>query len=344
MVLGDLGADVIKVERPPAGDETRGWGPPFTADGQSAYFLSVNRNKKSIALELSDDRDRTVLTGLMQDADVVIENFLPGALERLGLDPTAILQRNRSLIWCTFSGFRSEPSRPGYDFVVQAESGWMSITGEREGAPMKVGVALADVIAGKDATIAILAAVAGRAENPLEPERRLIRISLDMSATSSLVNVAQNVLVSGADAKRWGNAHPNLVPYQAFDAADRSLVIAVGSDKQWLACAHTLELEEMASDQELATNAGRVRNRQRVVDAIAARVRQRRAGEWLDKLARVGVPCGLVKTVAEALDGIGASPQTGVPPAIPGTVRFAPPRLDEHGSAIRTMGWRVFQP
>ncbi|MFN2636738.1 MAG: CaiB/BaiF CoA transferase family protein [Gemmatimonadaceae bacterium] len=344
MMLGDLGGDVIKVERPPKGDETRGWGPPFAANGESAYFVSVNRNKKSIGLELSDPRDRAVLLQLMTGADVVIENFLPGALGRVGLDPPLLLRDHPSLIWCTLSGFDQAQERPGYDFVVQAESGWMSITGERDGSPMKVGVALVDVIAGKDAAIAILAALAERAAGVLEVGQRLINIALDSSAKAALVNVAQNVLVAGVDAARWGNAHPNLVPYQLFEALDRPFVIAVGSDRQWRACAEALNLGAMVADQTLASNEGRVHQRERVVDAITRRVRDESADYWIQKLGLVGVPCGLVKSVAEALEGTGASALTGISPSIPGVVRYPPPRFDEHGAAIRSLGWRAFQP
>jgi crotonobetainyl-CoA:carnitine CoA-transferase CaiB-like acyl-CoA transferase len=344
MILGDLGADVIKVERPGSGDETRGWGPPFNADGESAYFLSVNRNKKSIAADLSDAQDRRVIETLVAEADVVLENFVDGSLARLSLDPERLLDENPSLIWCTISGFGPGSMRPGYDFVVQAECGWMAITGERAGQPMKVGVALADVVAGKDAAIAILGAAFERTSGPLARERRRIRISLADSARSSLVNVAQNVLVSGRDAERWGNAHPNLVPYQLFEAADRSFVIAVGSDDQWRACATSLGLTKLAADPALSTNAGRVSHRDAVVSALSARTREMDAEHWIARLAAAGVPCGLVKTVAEALDGAGGSPITGVPPSVPGSVRLPPPRLDEHGDALRALGWRAFQP
>src|SRR6185436_6012064 len=179
---------------------------------------------------------------------------------------------------------------PGYDFVVQAECGWMAITGERDGAPMKVGVALADVIAGKDAAIAILAAVAARAAGGLAANKRRINISLADSARAALVNVAQNVLVSGADAQRWGNAHPNLVPYQLFDAADRPIVIAVGSDGQWRACANALGLEKLADDDTLKTNAGRVANRAKLTGAIATRVAEMGAEHWIGRLEGAGVP------------------------------------------------------
>lgn len=343
MLLGDLGARVIKVERPGGGDETRGWGPPFDANGESAYFLSINRNKKSLAADLGSLADRAVVMGLMGDADVVIDNFLPGSLGRLGFDRDRILNEHPSLIWCTISGYGHHERRPGYDFVTQAECGWMAITGPVGGPPMKVGVALADVIAGKDAAIAILAALAERAGGPLPVDRRRIDISLADSARAALVNVAQNVLVSGADAARWGNAHPNLVPYQLFDAADRPFVIAVGSDEQWQACALALELGELAEDRALATNAGRLANRERVIESISNRVRERPAEQWIQRLTANGIACGLVRTVAEALADTNASPETGLPPSVPGIVRMRPPRLDEHGAELKSLGWRAFQ-
>lgn len=344
MMLGDLGADVIKVERPGMGDETRGWGPPFDADGESAYFLAINRNKKSLAADLSEENDRATVLELIRGADVVLENFLPGSLARLGLDSDQLLEENPALIWCTISGFGPESARPGYDFVVQAECGWMSITGERDGPPMKVGVALADVIAGKDAAVAILATIVERSAGSLAADKRRINISLADCARAALVNVAQNVLVSGSDAMRWGNAHPNLVPYQLFDAADRPVVIAVGSDGQWHACASALGLSDLAADESLATNAGRLANRDRVVASLAQRVREMGAQHWVDRLQSVSVPCGLVRTVAETLEVAEADARTGVRPSVPGSVRMPPPKLDEHGDAIRTMGWRAFPP
>src|SRR5687768_9088931 len=211
MMLGDLGADVLKVERPGGGDETRGWGPPFDDRGESGYFISVNRNKKSLIADLNRPGDIDLLRFLAAEARVVVDNFRPGTLERRGLDPSELLDRHPRLIWCTITGFGPDSPRPGYDFVVQAERGWMSISGVPEGEPMKVGVALADVIAGKDATIAVLAALAARqrSRDPLPVATRRLFVSLAHSATAALVNVAQNSLVSGQEASRWGNAHPN---------------------------------------------------------------------------------------------------------------------------------------
>jgi crotonobetainyl-CoA:carnitine CoA-transferase CaiB-like acyl-CoA transferase len=337
MMLGDMGAHVIKIERPRVGDDTRGWGPPFDARGQSAYYLSVNRNKWSVAADLDDPADQAFIRELAARADVVVDNFLPGALARRGLDPDTLLQEHPQLIWCTISGFGQESSRVGYDFTVQAERGWMAITGERLGEPMKVGVALADVIAGKDAAIAILGALVGRASGP----RRII-ISLAHSAAAALVNVAQNALVSGTDAERWGNAHPNLVPYQLFDTADRPIVVAVGSDAQWTRCAHALQLRDLAADADLATNAGRLTQRARIVETIATRLRERPAADWIERLDQAGVPNGVVKSVLESLREVESSPLTGVSPSVPGRVRYPPPTLDEHGPVVRSSRWEAF--
>lgn len=346
MMLGDLGADVIKIERPGRGDDTRGWGPPFDARGESAYYLSVNRNKKSLVADLRDPGDRILLRDLVAGADVVVDNFLPGTLERHGLTPSGLLAAHPSLLWCTITGFGLDSARPGYDFVVQAERGWMAITGEPEGQPMKIGVALADVLAGRDAAIAILAALAARGRGTLDgaPDRRRLTVSLAASAAAALVNVAQNSLVTGREADRWGNAHANLVPYQLFETADRPIVVAVGSDTQWRACALALELGDLAGDPGLVTNAGRIARRADVVEAIASRLATAGASHWLERLERAGVPAGRVKSVLEVLREVDASPLTGLPPSVPGTVRLPPPRLDEHGTSIRKRGWGAFDP
>lgn len=343
MMLGDLGAHVIKVERPGIGDETRGWGPPFDAEGRAAYYLAVNRNKLSIALDFAAPADRALLRSLVAGADVVVDNFLPGALKRQGIDADALLERHPHLVWCTVTGFGVEDPRPGYDFVVQAEAGWMAITGAVEGEPSKVGVALVDVITGKDAAIAILAAVTAIARGvPLAARQRRLAVALRTSATAALVNVAQNALVSGREPARWGNAHANLVPYELYRAADRPLVIAVGSDAQWQALLGVLELAELAADEALRRNAGRVAQRERVVAAVAACVARRPASHWITALTSAGIPCGLVRSVGEALAEVRASPETGVAPATGGTVRLRPPALDEHGGVIRALGWEAF--
>jgi crotonobetainyl-CoA:carnitine CoA-transferase CaiB-like acyl-CoA transferase len=350
MMLGDLGASVIKVERLGTGDETRHWGsgpenphPALDFHGKlptSAYFLSVNRNKLSLAADLNSGADRDLVLGLIADADVVVDNFLPGMLASRGIDADAIVRESKRLIWCTITGFGAGNPRPGYDFVTQAECGWMAITGEPDGEPMKVGVALADVIAGKDAAIAILAALAARTN--ARANRRLI-ISLVDSARAALVNVAQNALVSGKNPRRWGNAHPNIVPYQLFHAADQPIVIAAGSDANWLACATVLGLEDLYGDPALLTNEGRLANRKQLVARIGEAVKQRPAAYWLERFASAGVPAGVVKSVLQALEDSGASATMGVPSSVGGVSRRPPPRLDEHGTAIRRAGWAVFE-
>lgn len=340
MMLGDLGADVLKVERPQTGDETRGWGPPFDDSHASAYFLSVNRNKRSVAVDLADPAGAHLVRKLAASADVVVDNFLPGALARAGLDPDTLQQEHPHLIWCTISGFGASSARAGYDVVVQAEAGWMSITGEPDGPPMKAGVPLADVIAGKDAAISILAALVARGRT--SAGRRIV-ISLLHSSVAALVNVAQNVMVTGSEARRWGNAHPNLVPYQLFEAADRPMIIAVGSDSQWQGCTRALELPNLGATPHLNTNAGRVTHRAEVVTAIGERLTMRPAAAWRERLEREGVPSGLVCSVREAVEALGnGSTGTGIPPSVPGTVRLPPPALDEHGEAIRRFGWAAF--
>jgi crotonobetainyl-CoA:carnitine CoA-transferase CaiB-like acyl-CoA transferase len=339
MLLGDLGADVIKVERPGDGDETRGWGPPFDSEGRSAYFLSINRNKLALAADFDDKVDHEFLLSLVAEADVVVDNFRPGTLERHGISPTEWCVRRPDLVWCTITGFGADASRPGYDFVTQAECGWMAITGEPDGDPMKIGVALADVLAGKDAAIAILAALLRR-----ERQKRggRIIISLVDSARAALVNVAQNALLTGKDAARWGNAHPNLVPYQLFKASDRPVVIAVGTDAQWVACARSLGLPALAEDPSLAKNPGRLAQRERIVGEFARRIASMPAAHWQTVLDAAGVPNGLVLSVLEALRDTGASALTGVPSSVGGAVRFPPPTLDQHGDRIRELGWGAF--
>jgi crotonobetainyl-CoA:carnitine CoA-transferase CaiB-like acyl-CoA transferase len=344
MLLGDLGADVLKVERPGDGDETRGWGPPFDDRGESAYFLSINRNKLGVAADLDRAADQALLRRLIAEADVVVDNFRRGALARRGLDPATLLAEHPGLVWCTISGFGPDSDRPGYDFVLQAERGWMAVSGEPEGAPLKAPVAVVDVLTGKDAAIAILGALVGRSGRgaPLPAAARHVQVSLAASATAGLVNVAQNAMVSGREPRRWGNAHANLAPYQLFEAADRALVVAVGNDGQWRACAAALELPALASDLRFATNPARLANREALVAALSERLRTRPAAEWLARLDAAGVPAGVVRPVLEALREVDASPLTGVAPSVPGRVRRPPPRLDEHGAEVRAHGWDAF--
>lgn len=340
MMLGDLGADVIKVERPGSGDDSREWGPPFDSRGESAYYLAVNRNKLSVALDLK--QDCALVLRLAAEADVVVENFLPGALERAGISSTALLAQHAKLVWCTITGFGEGSPRPGYDFVAQAEAGWMAVTGDPDGEPMKAGVAFADILTGKDAAIAVLGALARRA--PASAAERHLVISLLDSSRAALINVAQNSLVSGKPARRWGNAHANLVPYQLFHAADRGIVVAVGNDNQWKACAKALGLAALGDDGALALNRDRLEHRTRVVGAMQDAIGKRSAAECLRALEAEGVPCGMVKTVEEAIaDARMASPLTGMPPSAGGKVRFPPPTLDQHGDLIRSAGWGAFR-
>ena len=254
MVLADLGAEVIKVERPGSGDETRSWGPPF-AGGEAAYYLSVNRGKRSCAIDLSQETGRSLALELCAGADAVIENFKVGGAERLGLGYEQVRERNPAVVYCSITGFGShrEP-RPGYDFVAQAESGLMSITGPAEGPPYKAGVALVDVLAGLHAAVAIVAALKGGGGARIE-------VPLLDAALAGLVNVAQNALVTGRAPERHGNAHPNIVPYQDFETASGRIAIAAANDGLFGAMCRVLELEELARDERFATNPGRVENR-----------------------------------------------------------------------------------
>ena len=336
MMLGDLGADVIKIERPGVGDDTRSWGGPTPLD--SPYFRSINRNKRSIAADFDDAVDRDLILGLIADADVVVDNFLPGVLAKRGIDAERLVAKHQKLIWLTVSGFGAGNPRPGYDFVTQAESGWMAITGEPDGEPLKVGVALADIVAGKDSAIAIVAALAGRGK----PIARRLVISLMDSARAALVNVAQNAIDSGTEPKRWGNAHPNIVPYQSFHASDQPIVIAVGSDSQWRAMVKALGLADLAADRSLDRNPGRLAARSRVVARIEEVIRTKPAAHWMEALEGAGVPSGIVKSVLQALEDTSASPVMGMPSPVGGAWRFPPPNLDEHGAAIRAKGWAIF--
>ena len=295
MVLADLGADVVKVERPQGGDETRSWGPPF-AGGEAAYYLSVNRGKRSCAIDLSQPEGAELALELCAGADAVIENFKLGGADRLGVGYEAVRARNPRVVYCSITGFGSEREprgRPGYDFVAQAESGLMSITGAEDGPPYKVGVALVDVLSGLHAASAILACLhggqGGRVEVPL----------LD-SGLAGLVNVAQNALVTGAEPVRYGNAHPNIVPYETFDTASGQLAIAAANDGLFRALCGVLGLD-LAEQERFATNAARVENRAELIPLLSARLRERPAEEWLEALDAAGVPVGKVRTVAEAL-------------------------------------------
>ena len=297
MVLGDLGADVIKVESP-EGDETRGWGPPFAA-GESAYYLCVNRNKRGIIVDFKTEQGRRTLHELIKRSDVLVENFRPGTLDRYSLDYASASAINPRLIYCSVTGFgQTGPLRdkPGYDFMIQAMGGLMSITGEPEGEPMKVGVAVADLFAGQNAVIAILAALQARTRTG--PGQHL-DISLFDSQVSMLANVASNYLISGNLPKRYGNAHANIVPYQAFQGSDTWFVIAVGNDRQFERLCELIGKQEIAQDSRFQLNAERVRNREDLIASLKPILLKKTAKEWLSLLETAGIPCGPINTLDE---------------------------------------------
>ena len=302
MVLADLGADVVKVERPAGGDETRSWGPPF-AGGEAAYYLSVNRGKRSCAIDLSQPEGRDLALELCAGADALIENFKVGGADRLGVGYEAVRERNPRVVYCSITGFGSErepPGRPGYDFVAQAESGLMSITGPADGQPYKVGVALVDVLAGLHAAAGILAGLHGG-------EGARIEVPLLDSGLAGTVNVAQNALVTGTEPGRYGNAHPNIVPYETFETASGQIAIAAANDGLFGALCRVLGLDELAADERFVSNAARVEHRGELIPILAARLRERPAEEWLSELDAAGVPVGKVRTVPEALAAAAAA-------------------------------------
>jgi formyl-CoA transferase len=299
MLLGDLGAEVIKVERPGTGDDTRQWGPPFVA-GESAYYLCCNRNKQSVTVNLKSQAGRDLVARLAEVSDVLVENFLPGTLDGWGLSYTELSQRNPRLVYCSITGFgQTGPRRdePGYDIMIQALSGVMSITGEADGPPMKLGVAISDITAGMFAANAILAALVAR-----EKSGRGDRIDMALfdATLAWLANQGSNYLVAGEVPERRGTAHPSIVPYQAFQAADESLIIAIGNDGQFVKFCNAIGQPDWATDPRFQTNAARVRHRDELVPLIAALFSRRPAVEWLHLFEQAGVPCGPVNTIDRA--------------------------------------------
>ncbi len=299
MVLGDLGADVLKVEHPERGDDTRHWGPPF-AGGESAYFLSVNRNKRSIGIDLKDPDGFERVEKLAAGADVMIENWRRGALEKLGLGYEKLKRANPDLIYCSITGFGPGPDedRPGYDFLVQARGGVMGITGQPGGEPTKVGVAIADIVCGLFASNAILAALHRRS---VTGEGARIEVPLFESTLGWLANRGQEYLTSGEDTGLIGNAHPSIVPYQTFDAEDKPLVVAVGNDTQFANLCKVIGRPELAEDERFATNPDRVANREALISELQREFSERPADEWADELRAAGVPSGPVNTLADVL-------------------------------------------
>lgn len=301
MVLGDLGAEVIKVERPGAGDDTRSWGPPFAPDGSSAYYLSVNRNKRSIALDLADERQRARARDLVRAADVVIENFRAGTMERFGLDYDSSAADNPGLIYCRISGFGNGAGSdlPGYDFLVQALSGLMSITGDPDGPPTKTGVAIVDVLTGLHAAVGVLAAVAER-ERSGRGQR--LEVNLFSSALASLVNQASSFLTAGTVPARMSNQHPSVAPYETLATATGPIVVAVGNDGQFRNLCAALGRPELAADDRWATNAARVRHRAELVRQLEAVLVERSGDDWVEVLRGHEIPCGVVQGISGAFE------------------------------------------
>ena len=349
MTLGDLGAEVWKIENPVEGDETRTWTPP-AYHGTSTYYLSANRNKASLALDFKTEAGQAILRDLAQRADVVVENYLTGALAKYGLDYATLSALNPRLIYCSISGYgRTGPmaARAGYDFLIQAESGLMAITGEPDGSPQKLGVAICDVLAGMNGVQAILAALFARERTG---RGQAIDIALLDSSVAALANVASGSLNGGGNAKRYGNAHASIVPYQAFDASDAPFVLACANNRQFRdLCVTAIEMPELAADERFATNALRVNNRAALSAILAAHFATRAVGDIVAACTAVNVPAGPVRTIEHAL----ASPEiaargmiyemadgvrvTGSPmhfSETPVRTPSPPPALGEHSDAI----------
>ena len=307
-VLADLGADVVKVERPGTGDDTRQWGPPFLPPaagegehGPSAYFLSANRGKRSLAVDLAHPHAAELLDDLVKAADVLVENFLPRSLGRLGLDPDRLLRLNPRLVVVCVSGYgrtSSQADVPGYDLVVQAAAGLMSITGEPEGEPMKVGVAITDVITGLYAAIS---ALAGLHRVAAEGAGMALDLALTDCTLASLVNVAQGALLTGQRPRRYGNAHPHIVPYEAFATSDGFLVLAVGNDRQWQRFCQAAGRTDLSADERFATNPQRVAHRDELIPKLLAVMRGRSTAAWLAALGDADVSCAPVAPLDEVL-------------------------------------------
>ncbi|MEU6881437.1 CoA transferase [Streptomyces sp. NPDC046712] len=350
MLLADLGADVIKIERPESGDDTRAWGPPF-ADGEATYFLGVNRNKRSVALDLTDPADRETARAIVDRADVLVENFRPGTMEKLGLGYEDVRGSNPGLVYCSVTGFGAAEGAhlPGYDLLVQAMGGLMSVTGEAGGQGTKAGVALVDVITGLHAGLGVLAALRHR-ERTGEGQR--VEVSLLTSLLSALTNQSAAYLGAGVVPRAMGNRHPSIAPYEVFEAKDRPLVLAVGNDRQFRTLCARLGLSGLAEDPRFATNTARVAHREELLQALAAPLAERTADSWFEELTAAGVPCGPINDLAAAFDladRLGLEPRVPTEAAGPGQVvhpiafgatppayRAAPPRLGEHTASLLT--------
>jgi crotonobetainyl-CoA:carnitine CoA-transferase CaiB-like acyl-CoA transferase len=352
MFLGDLGAEVVKVEQPGVGDDTRGWGPPFSG-GESAYFLCVNRNKKSLTVDLKSDRGIALIRRLAERADVLIENFRPGAMDRFGLGDKDLRSTNPKLVYASLSGFGADGPMadiPGYDLIVQAWGGLMSITGTAESGPLKVGVAIIDLVAGLMLGKAIVAALFAREKIGVGQK---IDTSLLEAEVASLINAGSNYLISGKIPGRWGNAHPTIVPYQSFQTADGFLVLGVASEGIWKRFSAAIGKAELADDPRFLKNADRVEHRQELIATLSAIFKSGSTEYWLSVLNKGDVPCAPVQTIDQVFSApqvlhremlvevdhptAGTLKMAGVPvkfSTTPAVVRMPPPLLGQHNDEV----------
>ncbi len=359
MMLGDLGADVIKVERPGRGDESRGWGPPFVGrpygpyPGESAYFIAANRNKRSVTVNLKRPEGQEIVRRLAAISDVLVENFRTGVLDGMGLGYEDLQTVNPRLVYCSISGYgRTGPyaERPGYDFIIQAEGGMMGITGPEEGPPCRVGVPIVDITAGMFAATAILAALHARDRTG---KGQLVDVSLLDAQVALLTNVGSNYLVGGTPPRRLGNAHPNIAPYEAFRARDRWFALAAANERQWATLCQAIGRPDLKDDPRFATNEARVSNRPELVSVLSEVFVSRDADDWLQMLQEAGLPCGPINTVPEVFDhpqvldrdlilevehaSAGPVRLIGFPyklSATPAAIRRPPPLLGEHTEEV----------
>jgi formyl-CoA transferase len=359
MMLGDLGADVLKIERPGRGDDSRGWGPPFVGEpygpyrGESAYFLSTNRNKRSLTVNLKTEEGQAIIRSMVERSDVLVENFRTGTLDRMGLGYEALQEVNPRLVYCSISGYgRTGPyaERPGYDFIIQAEGGMMGVTGPEEGPPFRVGIPIVDINTGMFAATAILAALRAR---DLSGEGQLVDVSLLDSQAALLTNVASNYLVGNQEHRRLGNAHPNITPYEAFPARDRWFALAANNERQWATLCEVMGQPELKDDPRFADNTARLDHRAALREILDQAFQTRNADEWLAELKTAGLPCAPINTIpdvfehpqAEArqmvLEAEHASAGTvrfpGFPYKLSGTpaaVRWPPPALGQHTEEV----------
>ncbi len=354
MMLGDLGADVIKVERPGRGDDSRSWGPPF-AGGESAYFLCVNRNKQSIALDLRSESGRQVLRDLAAVSDMVVENFKTGSLEKLGVGYAELCQINPALVWVSLTGYGPtgpDAGRPGYDFMVQAEAGLMSLNGPADGNPARVGVPIVDITTGMFAAFAATAALRSREQTG---QGQRVDLSLLETQLAWLANVGSNYLIGSQEPRRLGNAHPNIAPYATFRASDRPFALAAANQSQWETLCAVIGREELREHPHFATNADRMANLTELTETLEEAFASRTAAEWVRDLRAAALPCAPINTVPEAFNlpqalaremvlevnhpTAGAIKLAGFPyklSATPAAIRRPPPLLGEHTEEILT--------